>query len=388
MKDRSNESRLDSMMTEEEDYKLKMINMSFLTIIVIGVVGNLINIVIFGKRRMKKVSTFRFLLYLSIFDLLIIMVCASEALLQFEYLVEIRRISPLLCVIHTFLTYFLIHCSNLTLMSLSIERSLVITNRHSIYNQNNKRRYMKSFEEPENEEKRTITYSSRKALTRSLVNKNPVDMTIFCIMAGVAFVNSHYLFFLKLSPEQEPTPLEFVKLLRSKSNSSMTAMLGSKMVCFPGHNQLYFTFLTDYWTWIEFSLFFVGPFIVMAVCSLIILVRIKSRNKKFFTVLLNRQYVHNRMAVARRIKRNRQMMYMLLLCSLFFLFTSLPNSIMFILYDGKEGQFMTQAVGHLFSYSNNALNFIFYGFSSEKYREEFVKSFCSKKLVKIFRRRK
>ncbi len=61
----------------------ELINRStvILIIITIGTIGNVINIIVFSNISMRKVSTFRYLFYLAIFDLLLILVCATDALI-------------------------------------------------------------------------------------------------------------------------------------------------------------------------------------------------------------------------------------------------------------------------------------------------------------------
>jgi hypothetical protein len=101
--------------------------------IVIGLCGNTVNITVFGRNSMRTVSTFRFLLYLSVFDLLVLLLCATDVFAQFRYNFEIRNVSTFMCRAHTFLTYFLPQCSSNILMAVSIDRALVVTNYKSFY---------------------------------------------------------------------------------------------------------------------------------------------------------------------------------------------------------------------------------------------------------------
>jgi hypothetical protein len=94
--------------------------------IAICLVGNSINILVFSKRHMRKMSTFRFLIYLSVFDMLVLLVCSTEAFAQLGFHFEICHLSNLTCRVHTFLTYFLPHCSSNILMAISIDRALVM----------------------------------------------------------------------------------------------------------------------------------------------------------------------------------------------------------------------------------------------------------------------
>ena len=75
--------------------------------ILIGTVGNIINIIIFSRKTMRRNSTFRLMLYLSVFDLLILGICCTDAYLRFAHQIEIRLHSEITCRLHTFLTYLL-----------------------------------------------------------------------------------------------------------------------------------------------------------------------------------------------------------------------------------------------------------------------------------------
>ena len=72
--------------------------------IIIGTIGNLFNILIFSKIYMRRVSIFRYLLYLSIVDLLVLLICAPDAVLRYYYEIEIRQYSNIICRIYSFLS--------------------------------------------------------------------------------------------------------------------------------------------------------------------------------------------------------------------------------------------------------------------------------------------
>lgn len=113
---------------EENGHLIKLTLVLMAVLIVVGVIGNLINILVFSRRHMRKVSTFRFLLYLAITDMLVLLVCTTDALSKFGFQWEIRSQSTILCRLHTFLTYVLTHSSSTILMVVSVDRALVISN--------------------------------------------------------------------------------------------------------------------------------------------------------------------------------------------------------------------------------------------------------------------
>lgn len=114
--------------TIEHSVLIKTLIVTLMVIIVVGTLGNIINIVVFSKPNMRKGSTFRFLLYLAITDMLVLLVCSTDALSRFGFQWEIRAQSIFTCRVHTFLTYFLPHASSIILMVVSVDRALVVTN--------------------------------------------------------------------------------------------------------------------------------------------------------------------------------------------------------------------------------------------------------------------
>lgn len=127
----SNEHREEQSATPEGDNKEHLLNYVLVlmsALIVLGVFGNLVNIVVFSRASMRKASTFRFLLYLAITDLLVLIVCATDALAKFGFEWELRSTSIVVCRLHTFLTYLLTDASSLILMVVSVDRALVVTN--------------------------------------------------------------------------------------------------------------------------------------------------------------------------------------------------------------------------------------------------------------------
>jgi len=73
-------------------------------IIFVGIFGNVLNLLIFSKRKMRQVSTFRFLLYISMSDLLVLLVGATQFLTNAIFNFDLRSYSLFVCKTHTFLT--------------------------------------------------------------------------------------------------------------------------------------------------------------------------------------------------------------------------------------------------------------------------------------------
>lgn len=362
----------------------------------IGIVGNLFSIVVFAC--MRHVSTFRFLLYLSIFDSLVLLVCTTEASVKFGLLFEIRHLNPMMCRLHSFLTYLLTQCSTNLLMVINLDRALLITSKQlPLFNSS--LRLKRRSTTVASSSQRGVSFSSRATLHSSsqvvehtqfdrcclIDSSTRVDVIVSVILITIALVNSHFLFLLDLSPTESDG--------------------FSSLICFPLNNQAYKSFIINVWTWIDFVIFGGIPLVGMSVCSFLIIAKLRENDRKYRSFLLDpfkrKESSHRRgtevvcmdptrqsnstsillmrgrqdEAYARRLKRNRTLLYLLLSTNIYFLLTSFPYFILSIIYMGKMSRHSTldQNIAHLLLYSNNSLHFVFYGLSSEKYRQEFMR---------------
>ncbi|RNA01728.1 FMRFamide receptor-like [Brachionus plicatilis] len=352
---------------EEIDYSnINIISSLLITIICIGTFGNVLNIIIFSKTNMRQASTFRFLLYLSISDLLVLLFCSTDALARFGFQIEIRSTHIILCKIHTFLTYFLTHSSSIILMVISIDRALVVTNKSfsDIFFGSKRKSFSKKARlkgTGQQTESSTIRFFLPD-FKWFFYKLHRVDLTIGCVFTALFLLNSHFLF------------INLNLIVENNSTSS-----GQFYICFPLPDSAYFNFLNNIWIFIDIGVFSMVPFIVMSICSVIILTRIRSKSKKYFERLVNKNNEQQKTNISKRLRRNRQLLYMLLLTNLYFLLSMLPYCVMFILFKGKQSESsIEQPLVHTLLYTNNAINFIFYGFSSQKYRKELYSLFSKR----------
>ncbi len=175
-------------------------------IILIGSIGNLLNIAIFSRKGFKNCSTFRFLIYLSVIDLNVLLFCASDAFLRFGFQIHIRQISTNLCRFHTFFTYLFTHASSTTLMVISIQRALVMTNK-SVYLS------LISLKKGQVIRKEPHSYFFGSSLCcilqfglKSKIKKqnmyssfmHRIDIIMATVLTFLAVLNIHYIFFMKL----------------------------------------------------------------------------------------------------------------------------------------------------------------------------------------------
>jgi hypothetical protein len=146
---------------------------------------------------MRKITAFRYLFYLSAIDLLVLLVCSTDASLTFGFSIQVRLFSRLACKLHTFLTYFLTHMSSVVLTAVSIDRVVVLYS-------------MKKFIGPFGK-----SYRTEKAI---------------CALALlIAFLNVHYIIYLDLNVVDYET------------------QFNTTFMCFPTDDSAYFYFLSYIW---------------------------------------------------------------------------------------------------------------------------------------------
>ena len=333
-------------------------------IIFIGVIGNVLNVFVFGKKCMRSVSTFRFLLYLSIINLFVIIICTFDDLMSFGFKIQIRLHSTLACKFHTFMVSWLPQMSSVVLMIVSIDRALVVYNRSKCFN----------------------TYC--------------VEKTISLIAIVLITINLHHLFYFELSleaqtndhslfeREEDPKidyylsnikPEKWKNEIESENtdNSLFDPSIGKEKnlyyLCYPPSNTIYYFFLISIWKWVDTLVYSILPFLVMIICSMLILMEIK-RKSSARSLLISSNL--NKIITQNRTKRNNQILFMLISTNLFFILCSLPYCISnynVSLDRSDTSSSNSLYIVHILAYSNNAFNFFFYGLFSKKYREELFK---------------
>ena len=95
-------------------------------LLALGFVGNLMSIRIFSKAHMRSQTTFRYLTYLSLFDLAILYMGYGQTMLQVYARVDIRLLSHFMCKFHSFLVYVLSQSSSMILVCMSVDRTVSI----------------------------------------------------------------------------------------------------------------------------------------------------------------------------------------------------------------------------------------------------------------------
>ena len=200
-----------------------------------------------------------------------------------------------------------------------------------------------------------------------------VDMVVVFIFILIAILNGHYLLFLKLY-SQTFEHFNFLSdlLLDNLIENEEPLVMVKKCLAEPGTE--YETFLQHYWFWIDMSVYSIIPFVIMCICSLIIMIEFRRVNTNYFQLVANKGHGLNRNNFLRKIKKNRQICLMLFNSNFYFLFIMLQYWICFFLFKNNDGKDevlnQLQSFVYIFLYTNNAFEFLIFGITSEKYRNE------------------
>ena len=113
-----------------------------------------------------------------------------------------------------------------------------------------------------------------------------------------------------------------------------------------------------------------------------ILIQINKNKSFFYGYIITKKDLATRLVVfknqmqlrriEKRSRRNKNLFLILIFTNLFFIsFSLLPFYVSFILFKGhKHENEIGQTFASILSYTNNAFNFLLYGLTSHKYREE------------------
>lgn len=334
----------------------------FLTIIflVIGNFGNILSLIVFLSKSMRNNSVFTYFAFLSIVDFFVITFGLGDAILLSYFKIVIRNESIILCRLHSFLTYVFSHLSSFILASVSIDRAIALN---------------------------SINLSRVYCKTQTAYRVILIDIAI------VVIINCHSLFFLGTyeSPDENS-----ILLL---NNSSITLPNESSkmiLICGTKEGTLYKNFLEPYFEYIDLLCYAILPFLVMFICTILIIKVMITSNKKFEGVSsvtktsskkieenagpTERMLKFRQDRMRKKIKRTKHITYTLLILNVLFLclVSPLVLVIAFSNSDSAENKILLNTVT-LLAYSNHCFNFIFYGLSCSSYRTAIMTLFGFKK---------
>lgn len=360
--------------------------------LILGTIANILSIVIFRRKEMRKYSSFCYFAFLNFVNLAVLYVTLIRVIMEFNFHVDIRGLNMFTCKMHVFLTYFLTYLSSLLLSSISIDRVISVMFLH----------------------KAKLYCTPRVAfmVTVGLVVFNFVLASHFLLFDSGYYVDGAGSSF------------------NETTNVSTVIELASRVVCEPRSETKYAYFVDEIWKIVDIGVYTFIPFTIMITCSIIIIIRVAQQSKKFSKksessgANLNRKLTTqddenilklnaNRAAGEKKLSkasrgandesvestsacklnpnqvvatsggkssneakfstRTRNLALMLIPVNLLFLAFLAPVVITMYTYPKIGKDRLTLAIVELLSYCNFTINFFIYFITSSKFREEFFK---------------
>nr|QVK45798.1 G protein-coupled receptor [Proales similis] len=327
--------------------------------LVFGTVTNLLSLLVLIRPRMRIHSTFTYLIFLSVCDLLVLYFGLLRDLMVEIY--EINITNELVCKFHVFSFYFVLHLASWLLVAVNIDRLIAA-----------------SF----------LTLSKRWCTPRNAVK-------VSLVIALFLFVlNSHFILLVGSDPSTaNQSPATALDSSRSvKSNQSVSVAQHDqttnrsaqpvnpfvyKFCVIDQDWPIYNLFFQTVFPWIDISAQVVLPFIIMLICNVNIIQK----------VLLAKNRTNGKNS--KRLRKIRGMCVMIVTVSILFFILEAPALIFICLMQSKYFHDLTRpeirlfwAVANLMMYFNHGINFLSYCMTGTKFRRELIKLLFLNKLFK------
>jgi hypothetical protein len=237
-----------------------------------------------------------------------------------------------------------------------------------------------------------------KHVTQKRINNNKwLGKIMACLVSLLFFVNIHFIIFLEIKEDfkmnKEKNFIENYSL--NELNTTMNDIddtprhLYDRFECSAELGSWYANFMDRTWFWVDVFVYFVIPFLTMCFTFSIIKLKLRSINRNYAAILLDKTYNnYNKAIYLRKIKKNNKIIYLLFGINAYFCLSIVPYFV-FSLFKNvfsnlKAKQiFQVKSLVDILFYSNNALNIFFYGFTSREYRRAIKGIFLCGKNKKI-----
>ena len=349
--------------------------MSHSIIILIGIMGNATNVLVLCRKTMRKSLTFQLYLYLSIIDLTFLTQTGVEFFLEYSFGIEMRELSVVFCKLNTFLSYFLMQTRNIFSMSITLSYVLEISKLNPKQNKDKDESISKRIF---NFQTKTKSNTPTKSPQFIIKIRRILLFTLFIL----GMINFHFILFFNVNLSIESNfvnknTLDLVETLKKKflydsfKLEKDNRTLQIYMECSPYKHEFYTYFLRNIWIWIDMAIYFLTPFTVNLISFVFIFVCLRRFNKRYSDMLKLENYKPNAHIYLKRIKNNKRIVWRLLSLNSCFFFSSLSSYVSCYFLSSKI-HLILNYLGYVLFYSNNSLNFLFYGLSSQKYRNELL----------------
>lgn len=283
---------------------------------VVGVTGNALTIVVLKQLKFHKKPPYFFLFVLSLCDTLVLCVGLSRYWIRETFTLDIRSLTNYGCKFNLFFIYWSMQLSSWILVCVVLERCIKT-----------------NF---------PLRYPRLVTIPRCVI-------LVLVLMVVLSGVDLHYFWTNGLILED------------------------SEMGC-DTLTDYYFNFEEFVFTYIDFTVLSVVPFLLMIGMNITI-IRVIRRSREF-----RKSTVRNKSTNRKLKKFDVKLTKMLLCTSVYFLFATLPISIYFIvdsyqedLDDVSSAQMdLVWTVSYLLQFSNYTINFFLYNLTNERFRNKFI----------------
>jgi hypothetical protein len=100
------------------------------------------------------------------------------------------------------------------------------------------------------------------------------------------------------------------RLNLNSPNSTKKSLTKIKYVCYPMYGTTYNYFLNHVWIYIDIWIYSLIPAFVMITCSILILIEINKKSKRYLSYLEKATSKDNQMKSEKRLRRNKQLLFM------------------------------------------------------------------------------
>ena len=355
--------------------KKKVASVLLIFLSVIGLLLNVLNIKIFSHKSMRKISTFQYIFYLTLIDILILITNGVESILSMGFLINLKHLSNVTCKLSTFLSNYLFQFNICILLVINIDRAFVLSKKKP------QQAVVQSPSPISNQNQNRLLKLTRFKKVISLIG-------IILLLANI-----HYLIFLNLNQISHKISNSNSSNFSLKFNTKWPKLLkqswygGNETIekdkktgkyilkelfflkanttnktpesiceCYPKDNSNYQYFLDNIWFWYHFLFWSFVPYLIMIISCLIIFGQIKK----------------NRTLTLSTVKRNKKLLLIILLLNLYFIVCSFLTHFNNFYYTKSKFYYETQSFqtwSTIFLYTRFSLSFLIYIFISKKYRK-------------------
>jgi len=355
--------------------QFKIINGAFVALIFFGIIGNSLNMIVFGKKIMRDHLTFKILLVLSTIDFVILIFCATEAVLNFFQNINIRDFHVVICKVDSFIFYYFTQTRNFFTMSLTILRANIVSKIYKTQRMAIAKNTNRSDSTSEARQFWALHVGFFKRLFSWPIRKTNFFILIFL---SLFLINVHFILFHTIN-------YELVDIMNEANDSVLNQNFDFKnqmhkklyYACSPLKGSSYEYFLHNIFFWVDAFVYFCLPFASMTISFVLILFIVIKSNQRYSNFIKDDSYKANSKIYFKKIEKNKKIILILTVINSYFFFTIFPYFLfnIFVLKIDSENKMVLKLLSNVLFFSNNSLNILFYGFSSQKYRNEFFKLF-------------